>query len=402
LWKTCVRMRRIRAAIVAAAAILAGERGAAADDDSCPPKDPAGDGCRETCTLPPDSGEKPSEYFLAKLRSIKPTKHHIDTVFGDALLRTLPTFYVAPFYLSAQDVSSWKQNGRWAGPCTDLVAVFYSKAVEDKDPRNAVELYELRYPTEAKARRVATLLNTSWDWNYHPKLAVPSGRSVIVAEGRHRAWNAMDAVAAHLGWPRSARRRPTVLPLCDRDSGSTPVFSGAGLVLHVVGFSPSGGIAWLEERAQPTGGAAWQLRVVDLMNDREVAGRTFDVRKSGAAAFCVRHAADAVTLLTERGISVAAFPAFDKPTPDVDPSAVLIRARSDAGSEVVMQGRQGSKVLGKLPAAADVTRALGFLRSSFEARVAVVVASKGSDGRLVVRVLGGRLDKGWRGDPPRR
>ena len=73
----------------------------------------------------------------------------------------------------------WEVDRRWAGPCTRLRAVFYSKAVEDADPKNVVDLYELRYGTEDEARRVARLFVSSWDWNYHPFIAVPSGASVV-------------------------------------------------------------------------------------------------------------------------------------------------------------------------------------------------------------------------------
>jgi hypothetical protein len=75
---------------------------------------------------------------------------------------------------------------------------------------------------------------------------------------------------------------------------------------------------------------------------------------------------------------------------------VLIQPGPSSGSQVVMQGPAGTKVLGRLPAAAGAAKALGFIRSPFEERVAVFVSSKRApSGRLELRVLGGRLDKRW-------
>ena len=379
-------------------------RAAVADADACPPKrDEFGwDGCIESCDLPKDADEHASESFIAKLRTIGPTGHHIDTSLGDALLSRGFSFRVLAFELPTERAKRWEQNHRWAGPCTGLVALFHSKAVEDKDTKDVVNLYELRYRTEAEARRAASLLETSWDWNYHPFVAVHSGRSVFVAEGRHRAWDALGRVAKHFGGEFRRRSRAPVPALCDRDGEVPPVFSDAaeGLAVHVLGFSPTGHLAWLEERSKAGGtGATWSLRVADLVNDRELAGKTYQVLRKGAEGLCRPHGADLGVLLSEQQIAAAAFPAFDKPTPAADPTGLVIRAGAASRAEVVLLGRQGSKVLGTISAGSSAAQVLGFLRSPFEARVAAMILVKGTvKDSATLRVFGGRLDRGWKPD----
>jgi len=90
------------------------------------------------------------------------------------------------------------------------------------------------------------------------------------------------------------------------------------------------------------------------------------------------------------------FTAFDKLSLDGAAVGVTIVPASALSREIVMQGAAGSKVLGRLPASAGEARALGFIRSPFEERVAVLVLTKdAASGRPGLRVLGGRLDKGW-------
>jgi hypothetical protein len=205
-----VRARATSIAIASALALAAafGEHRAAAQQTACskatpPPEGWGRDDCVEACELPKDVDLQPSEAFVAKLRSIGATGHHIDSVFGAALVRRRYEF--RNFYsskLSPDGGRPWWQNGRWVGPCTGLVAYFYSKAVEDSDPKNVVELYELRYASEVDAARVATLLTTSWAWAYHPYDTMLFGKSAILVEGRHRAWSAYTRVLKHLRAPK--------------------------------------------------------------------------------------------------------------------------------------------------------------------------------------------------------
>jgi hypothetical protein len=138
------------------------------------------------------------------------------------------------------------------------------------------------------------------------------------------------------------------------------------------------------------------MHVNNLVNDREVAARTYHTAASTAEAFCAEHRAEAGALLSEHGVSGGDFSAFDKPTTDGAAMSVQIQPASSSAKQVVMQGPPGTKVLGRLPAGIAEAKALGFIRSPFEERVAVLVLFKeASSGRPGLRVLGGRLDKRW-------
>jgi hypothetical protein len=243
---------------------------------------------------------------------------------------------------------------------------------------------------------VAALLGTSWDWNGHPFIAVQRGVNVIVVEGRYGAVSALETVGAHFGGTIYPRRGPVALPLCEKGANRRPIFEGAGLAVHVLGFAPSGELAWLEEAPGQGGATVWTLHVSNLVDDHEIAVRTYRTTRPNAEAFCAQHRADAGTLLGERGVSAGAFSAFDNPTIDGAPLRVLVQPAASSGSEVVMQGPLGTKVLGRLSSAAGATKALGFIRSPFEERVAVLVLIESpATGRPRLRVLGGRLDKRW-------
>lgn len=369
---------------------------------SAKPEDEAIDGCVEECALPSEPDEKVSEWFLERLKTIRASKHHIDTAIGDTLVRRLSGFRVAPFGLPPEHRQRWQQNRRYAGPCSGLIAVFYSDAIDDRDTNNRIDLYELRYRTEGEARRVAGLLGSAWDWNYHPFFVVHSGRSAIVAEGRHRAWGQLASVAKHFGtrWPTS-RARPSPA-LCDREQNVGPVFaSHAGepdgeLAVYVLGFSPSGRVAWLESRPRASG-TSWSLSVVDLVNDRRLASETYQAKRAGIDGLCSAHGAALATLLAEQGITEASFATFDQPKPGTDPSGLDVRSASPARTEVVLRGQHGTKVLGTIASPPEATRTLGFLRSPFEARVAALVLAKSVKGAgVALHVFGGRLDKGWK------
>ena len=225
------------------------------------------------------------------------------------------------------------------------------------------------------------------------------GANVIVAEGRYGAWSALETIGTHLGGAVFPRGAPVSLPVCDPKSRPRPIFQGDGLTVHVLGFAPSGELAWLEGRDGPSGATVWTMRVSNLVNDREIAARTWRTGAPTTAAFCAEHRADAGALLSERGVAGGQFSAFDKATVDGAPVSVAIQpgpASSKESKEIVMQAPPETKVLGRLAPDAGAAEALGFIRSPFEERIAVLVLVKDAQsGKPGLRVLGGRLDKGW-------
>ncbi len=353
-------------------------------------------GCVEVCALPAAADARPSDQFLAKLRALPSTGHHVMVKPGRWGAPALPELRVTSIPFGKEAAARWRQNGLWAGPCAGLTAAFQATAVDDRDPRKLVDLYELRYAGEMPARRVAALLASSWDWNGHPFVVVQRGASVIVAEGRYGAWSALESVAAHFGGTAPARNAPAALALCDGRAKRQPLFQADGLRLHVLGFAPSGELAWLVATAGQGGDTLWTLHVTNLVTDREIAARTYHTAGSTPEAFCAEHRADAGTLLAQRGVSSADFTAFDTASAAGEPLTLSIQRGSASGEAIVMEGAPGSKVLGRLPASVTEARTLGFIRSPFEERVAVLVVTKdAAAGRLAVRVLGGRLDKRW-------
>lgn len=353
----------------------------------------------EACALPGGPEARPSDLFVAKLRTIASAGYHLAGQPGPLLSQPVSQFRVASIPFSKEEASRWRQNGLWAGPCAGLSAVFQASAVDDKDARKVVDLYELHYTSDATARRIAALLGTSWDWNGHPSIAMQRGANVIVAEGRYGAWNTLEKVGAHFGGAAFPRGEPVSLPVCSGGARLRPIFEGDGLTVHVVGFAPSGELAWLERRGDPKGATVWTLHVNNLVNDHEVAARTYKTTAATPDAFCAEHRAEAGALLSEHGVTGGQFSAFDKPVVDGSPMTVMIQPASASAPasarQVVMQGPPGTKVLGKLPAGA-AAQPLGVIRSPFEERVAVLVLVKdAASGRSGLRVLGGRLDKRW-------
>jgi len=352
-------------------------------------------GCFEACVLGTGHLGAPSDSFVAKLRTLSAAGHHVR---GSVLPAPVSRFRVASAPFGKEAAGRWRQNGLWAGPCAGLTAVFHATAVEDKDPRKLVELYELRYGSELAARRVGALLASSWRWNGHPFIAVQRDSSVLVVEGRYGAWGALEAVGAHLAGTIPAAG-PPALALCDKGSPRHPIFQGEGVAVHVLGFAASGQLAWLESSAGQAGDTLWALHVTNLVDDRELVARTYRTAAPGADAFCAQHRADAGQLLADQAVSGASFTGFDKTAADGEPLEVVLRRDPAGRTEIVMQGAPGTKVLGRLPASIISARALGFIRSPFEERVAVLVLARGGPtapaGRAVVRVLGGRLDKRW-------
>jgi hypothetical protein len=370
------------------------EGAAAASPSACPLTDAQG-ACFETCELQAGPEVRASDLFQTKLRTIAPTGRHIGGKPGPAVAKSVSQFRVASIPFNKDEAARWRQNGLWAGPCAGLSAVFEASAIDNKDASNVVDLFELHYTSDAGARRVAALLGTSWDWNGHPFITIQRGTTVIVAEGRYGAWSALETVGAHFGGAVYPRGAPIALRVCDKGSRSQPIFQGDGLTVHVLGFAPSGELAWLEGRGGPAGATAWSMHVSNLVNDREIAARSYRAVGPTAEAFCAEHRTDAGALLSEHGVTGGEITAFDKPTIDGAPVSVLIQAGS-SGKQIVMQGPAGTKVIGRVPAGAGAAKPLGFIRSPFEERVAVLVLVKdAASGRSGLRVLGGRLDKRW-------
>lgn len=383
--------------LVAGLVGLLGARAAGATPRPCGgPEGREADGCVEACPLAVASDARASDAFVAKLRALPATGHHVMVNPGLWGATALPELRVASVPFGKESAARWRQNGLWAGPCAGLIAAFQATAVDDKDPKKVVDLYELRYASELSARRVSALLATSWDWNGHPFMAVQRGASVIVAEGRYGAWTTLEAVGAHFGATATARHAPVTLALCAARRPPRPLFEAPGLRVHVLGFAPSGELAWLAATAGEGGGTLWTLHVTNLVNDREVAARTYRTAAAGPEAFCAEHRADAGLLLADRGVSGGEVATFDKAAPDGEPLKVSIQRGASSVSDVVMAGALGTKVLGRVPATAGEARTLGFIRSPFEERVAVLVLiTDARTGRPAVRVLGGRLDKRW-------
>ncbi len=413
-------MTRVLCSIVAISALASALPARADDPPPGPDLCPQGEvGCYERCLLA-DTTETPSPFFLEKLGSIAPTKHHIDTVYGAQHATRLPGLGIVNVGgVSPEAAARWSQNRRYAGPCTKLVAVFHSKAVENADDKNVVDLYELRYPDAEAARRIQTLLTFpargNWDWNYHPFSAAYHDRSVFVIEGRWRAWSAFRAVAAHFGAPIINKHRPAVLPPCGPTPEGKPLLAIAGhdgnpaLSVFALGFSPTGRLAWLEQRVRPGDrDVEWSIQVVDLINDRALPGKSFHVAR-GVNAMCAQHGAEVGDLLQESAISASVDLALEQPTPGKDPTGVALRPAPAGGGtslgaiDVVLRGLPGEKKIGVLPQPGGGTAptVIGFLRSPFEPRVAVaVVQPRDADRRgPAIRFFGCRLDKRWTPPP---
>ena len=153
------------------------EASARASQRACPANDATGGGCVEACELRAGPEARASELFAAKLRTVART----GITWG-----VTPEHRLAPpSPSSASRRSLSRRRQRRAGDRTacgpdraaGLAAVFQASVINDKDAKNVVDLYELRYTSEATARRIAALLETSWDWNGHPFIAVQRGRT---------------------------------------------------------------------------------------------------------------------------------------------------------------------------------------------------------------------------------
>ena len=208
--------------------------------------------------------------------------------------------------------------------------------------------------------------------------------------------------------------RPTVAPILELPATERH----APLSLYAIGFSPSGHFAWLERRrALDREKTEWSIHIVDLVSDHFLAERWFQTRQPDVAAVCEKFGPAIALMLDKNGIQAVTSTGLEQPVSTSDPTGFDVRAGApDAESgktpyDVILRSRAGVKVLGSVYRI-DVTagepplgepKIRGMLRNPFERRVAVFVTQEmvGAEGVAtpVVRVLGGRLDKGFVQNP---
>ncbi|HEY7373676.1 MAG TPA: hypothetical protein VIF57_16055, partial [Polyangia bacterium] len=172
-----------------------------------------------------------------------------------------------------------------------------------------------------------------------------------------------------------------------------------------LGFSASGRLAWLEQRAGADArGVEWTVQLIDLINDRALPGKV--LRAGGdVTAMCKAHAAEVSSLLADSDIQPVGDLALEQPAPGKDPTGVELRPGSKAGSiDVVLRAAAGEKKIGALTQAGGgaAPAVLGLLRSPFEPRVAVAVSQAQANARRgpTIHFFGGRLDKRWKPPAP--
>ncbi len=208
--------------------------------------------------------------------------------------------------------------------------------------------------------------------------------------------------------------RPTATPILDIGAADRH----APLAVYAIGFSPSGHFAWLERRrAADPEKTEWSLHIVDLVSDHFLAERWFETKRADVAGVCEKFGPAIAILLDKNDIQAVTASAFEQPSAANDPTGFDLRPGSpDAESgktpyDVILRAKGGGKRLGSLYRV-EVTagepplgepKIRGMLRNPFERRVAVFVTQDmvGSDGLQipVVKVLGGRLDKGFVQNP---
>ncbi len=208
--------------------------------------------------------------------------------------------------------------------------------------------------------------------------------------------------------------RPTAAPILDIAAADRH----APLAVYAIGFSPSGHFAWLERRrAADPDKTEWSIHIVDLVSDHFLAERWFETKRADVAGVCEKYGPAISILLDKSEIQAVTASTFEQPSATDDPTGFDLRPGSpDAESgktpyDVILRGHAGGKRLGSLYRV-DVTagepplgepKIRGMLRNPFERRVAVFVTQDmvGSEGIQipVVKVLGGRLDKGFVQNP---
>ena len=227
------------------------------------------------------------------------------------------------------------------------------------------------------------------------------------------AWAVLAAATANTPAPAKPCTvlAPDAKPIIEvAGRGSRPPFA-----FYALGFSKSGRLAWLELRQGfDSEGYTWILYVVDLNSDRQLVEREFDFKSANVQSLCARHDAAIARVLDKLDVERGHTLALEQPEATLPPTTVeLARGRRDREASktpyrVLLRGKDGVKQLGTLwrvevdsgDAPLGVPKLAGILRSPFEPRVAVLVTQQmiGDEGAALtrVRVLGARLDRGWR------
>ena len=192
----------------------------------------------------------------------------------------------------------------------------------------------------------------------------------------------------------------------------------APLALYTIGFSANGHFAWLERRrAVNREKTEWSVHVVDLVNDKFLSERWFEMRQAEVAGLCERYGTAIAAMMEKHGIQPVSASAFEQPVSTADPTGFDVRPglpNADNGKtpyDVILRSKIGGKRLGSV-FRVDITagepplgepRIRGMLRNPFERRVAIFVLQDmtGTEGVEIpiVTVLGGRLDKGFVQNP---
>ena len=187
------------------------------------------------------------------------------------------------------------------------------------------------------------------------------------------------------------------------------------LAFYVLGFSRSGRLAWLELRQGfESEDYTWILYVVDLASDRQLVEREFVFKSANVQSLCARYDTAIARVLDKFDVERGHALALEQPEATLPPTTVeLAPGRRDREAyktpyRVLLGGKDGVKQLGILwrvevdsgQAPLGVPKLAGILRSPFEPRVAVLATQQmmGTEGveLTMVKVLGARLDRGWR------
>jgi hypothetical protein len=225
----------------------------------------------------------------------------------------------------------------------------------------------------------------------------------------------LAAAPARTPAPSSAKPCTVLAP------DAKPIIEVAGkrshppLAFYPLGFSRSGRFAWLESRRGfDSDDYNWILYAVDLNSDRQLVERELPLKSASVQALCARYDAAIARVLDKLDVEHGRALALEQPEATRAPSAVeLAPGRRDREGHktpyrVLLRGKDGVKQLGILwrvevdsgQPPLGVPKLAGILRSPFEQRVAVLATQQmiGDEGAEItmVKVLGGRLDRGWR------
>lgn len=161
-----------------------------------------------------------------------------------------------------------------------------------------------------------------------------------------------------------------------------------GLFFTVLGFSVDGKVALVETDLggeTPGGPRPGRLRVFDLVTDRVLA----DAPRDASATNVLR--THRIVPTSGLMLNRHSGPGGEISTSDLG----HYRARIEDDRVLLEQELRGPKTVGALGKAARATAVLGWARSPFEDRLAILVGVEDGSGRLELRVLGGHLSAGW-------